>query len=211
MASRLTPLQQTQRPLRLRRLLRLLRLQFLRFSVSNLQGPWLPSKNRRISLAELPQQQGYHNSISQRDLPMETFTLWKEMCLQLESPDFIRQSFTMETFALWISNAMDCSQIMEAPIPKGEKHLPMETFTLVAPEMDPSHPGSTQEGPQAPCTNRVYKAAHRRSSKATVSHLTVRPYLLVIANPPGTIPIGFQHFFAISLCKVVRRLNLDSE
>ena len=83
---------------------------------------------------------------------------------------------------------------MEAPIPKGEKHLPMETFTLVAPEMDPSHPGSTQEGPQAPCTNRVYKAAHRRSSKATVSHLTVRPYLLVIANPPGTIPIGFQQF-----------------
>ena len=79
------------------------------------------------------------------DLPMETFTLSKEIVsLQLESPDTLRQTFTMEACTLWSHHFMPASYFMEPPCPQGTTHLPMETFTLVPHMLEFSIPSGTQ-------------------------------------------------------------------
>ena len=93
----------------------------------------------------------------------------------------------METFTLWSHQAMLASYIMEAQCPRGESHLPMEPFTLDSHILDPSTLIDAPEGHMAPCTNSVYKAAHRRISfVGTVSPSESRAALLVIANLEGT-------------------------
>ena len=125
---------------------------------------------------------------------METFTLWKEIHLQLESPDLTRQPFTMETFTLWSHPPMSSSYSMEAQSPKGEQHLQLETFTLCPHTMEFSDFIPTQVGLMTPCTNSVYKAAHRRISTATVSPPEFRVDSWIIANPPA------RYFVSSQLC-----------
>ena len=149
---------------------------------------------------------------------MELFTLWKENNLQLESPDSVRQTFTMETFTLCSPTSSSDSISMEAPSPKGGQHLRLETFTLCPQTMVYSFACLTQVGIAAPCTNSVYKAAHRSTRLATVSPPQSRQW--IIANQPFRFVFSSLFCrcrilslgnFAISLCEVVRRRNLDSE
>ena len=113
---------------------------------------------------------------------MELFTLWKEISLQLESPDLVRQTFTMETFTVWSPALSFDSTLMEAPSPQGEPHLRLETFTLCPQTMVYSSVCFPQVGISAPCTNSVYKAAHRSIRLATVSPPPRRRR--IIANQP---------------------------
>ena len=135
----------------------------------------------RISLADQPQRQ-LVDSNKWKHLRMELFTLWKEINLQLGSPDFVRQTFTMEAFTLWSPTFSFDSISMEAPSPKGEPHLRLETFTLCPHTMVNSFACFPQVGIAAPCTNSVYKAAHRNIRLATVSPPQSRPW--TIANQP---------------------------
>ena len=97
---------------------------------------------------------------------METFTLWKEIHLQLESPDFTRQPFTMETFTLW------------------------SQFTLCPHTMEFSDFIPTQVGLMTPYKQCV-QTAHRRSSTATVSpEFSVDSR--IIANPPNRFFVSSQ-------------------
>ena len=111
---------------------------------------------------------------------METFTLWKEIHLQLESPDITRQPFTMETFTLWSHPPMSGSYSMEAQSPKGGQHLQLETFTLCPHTMEFSDFIPTQVGLMI--------------STATVSPPEYRVDSWIIANPPA------RYFISSQLC-----------
>ena len=144
------------------------------------KGPW--QQSRRISLADQPQLQPVVDSIHWRYLRIELFTLWKEISLQLESPDLVRQTFTMEIFTIWSPALSFDSTLMEAPSPQGEPHLRLETFTLCPQTMVYSSVCFPQVGISAPCTNSVYKAAHRSIRLATISPPPRRRR--IIANQP---------------------------
>ena len=124
---------------------------------------------------------------------MELFTLLKEINLQLGGPDFVRQTFTMEAFTLWSPTFSLDSTLMEAPSPMGEPHLRLETFTLCPHAMVHSFACFPQVGVAAPCTNSVYKAAHRSIRLATVSPPQIR--LWTIANKPHFV---FPSLFCLS-------------
>ena len=88
----------------------------------------------------------------------------------------------METFTVWSPALSFDSTLMEAPSPQGEPHLRLETFTLCPQTMVYSSVCFPQVGISAPCTNSVYKAAHRSIRLATVSPPPRRRR--IIANQP---------------------------
>ena len=102
--------------------------------------------------------------LPKEDLPMETFTLSKEIVnLQLlESSDKVRHTFTMEAYTLWSYNLMVRSTTMDSPSPQGRQHLSMEAFTLDSHIFVFSNFIFSPVGISAPCTYSVYKAAHRK-------------------------------------------------
>ena len=112
---------------------------------------------------------------------METFTLSKEILnLQLENPDALRQTFTMEASTLWSHHAMSASYFMEPPCPQAQ-HLPMEACVLESPTLESSIFSGTQVGIYAP---------HRSIRQAK----PVSAPLLAIANRPGTKSIVSNSF-----------------